>query len=227
MESSRTMSVVEAHLLDDTTPVSSLSLVEIAGRLEKITSAIEVERAKERTARKVYKVVVEEVEAEVERIRVYARTLVIEQRRRMSSFDGMLSRQQGGATGGTGGTGGTGAADVRELKPSEPRDAEVYNGRFDDDETEGGSHGRLNISDAILKIWTLSKYKQPLTTEEITRALVEVGYTTKAVPRSIKSTLNQALAKLCRDRKVRRFRTDGEEIDATDAHSRARKYMAV
>jgi len=215
MESSRTMSVLEANLPDDATPISALTLVEIAGRLEKITSAIEMERAKERAARKVYKAVVEEVEAEVERIRVYARALLTEQKRRMSSFDGMLSRQQSGAPGNH---------ELRELKLNESVGVESLDGRA---VASGTESGRLNISDAILKIWTISKYRHPLTTEEITRALSEVGYMTRAAPRSIKSTLNQALAKLCRDRKVRRFRTDGEEIDASDSHSRARKYMAV
>lgn len=211
------MSVLEAAPHHDATPLSSLTLVEIAGRLEKITSEIEVVRARERAARKVYKAVADEVEAEVERIRVYARSLVSEQRRRMSSFDGMLSRPPSGAA--------TRNGELRELKPTDSGGAEPDHEQAD--EGDPGTSGRLNISDAILKIWTLPKYKHPLTTEEITLALTEVGYTTKAVPRSIKSTLNQALAKLCRDRKVRRFRTDGEEIEPTNQHSRARKYMAV
>ena len=89
----------------------------------------------------------------------------------------------------------------------------------------GGGGGRLSIADAMLKIWTLEQYKRPLTTEEIMQALTDVGYTSKASPRSMKSTLNQVLAKLCRERRIRRFRTDGEEIDASDTHSRARMYL--
>jgi hypothetical protein len=88
-----------------------------------------------------------------------------------------------------------------------------------------GIGGRMSINEAVLKVWTLSTPALPLTTEEIAQGLPAVGYSTRAAPKSIKSTLNQALAKLCRDRKVRRFRTDGTEIDPQDTHSRARKYL--
>lgn len=220
MESSRTTFVPEVGLLEDCRPPGELSLVEIAERLEQVTRAIEAERSVEREARRAYQDVAARVEAQVKQIRDHARALVDEQRRRMASFDGMFARN------------GNGVSAIQEVKP--PRGLE------DDDDTlaiagrtvlvgqhEGASRGsRLNIYDAVMKVWTIDKYQAPLTTTEIARAIKDVGYVTRAAPRSMKSTLNQALAKLCRDRRVRRFRTDGTEIPADDHHSRARKYMA-
>jgi hypothetical protein len=200
MESSRTVNVPEARLGNDDRAPSELTLVEIAERLERVTGAIEAERVRERESRREYKAVAEETEARIKQIRELAQSLVQEQRRRMASFDGMFANQQGA---------------MKEVKP---RGSE-----------RGGPPpaGRLSIIDAVLKVWSLEHYDEPLTTEEIAQALPEVGYSTKAAPRSIKSTLNQALAKLCRERKVRRFRTDGTEIPPEDSYSRARKYMAV
>jgi len=219
MDTSREISI-DAGMLDDARPASELTLVEIAGRLEKITSAIEGERARERVARKAYKVVADEVEAEIERIRGYARTLVTEQRRRIDSFNGMLGKASPPPLSQSGSSG-----EMREIKFADHLgELGFENGSAGRDVYPGA---RLSITEAILKVWALERNSRPLTTEEIARALPEVGYTTKAAPRSVKSTLNQALAKLCRDRKIRRFRTDGEEIDASDTHSRARKYMAV
>jgi hypothetical protein len=216
MNSSRDTSTLES-VFGDGRPVTELSLVEIASRLEKITSAIEEQRTRERGARKVYKTVAEEVEQEIERIRGHARTLLMEQRRRMDSFNGMLSKSPDPLPPATNGR------DLREVKMGgalASLELEPRTGR----ET-GAAGGRLSIADAMLKVWTLDQYNRPLTTEEIMQALTDVGYTSKASPRSMKSTLNQVLAKLCRERRIRRFRTDGAEIDASDTHSRARKYL--
>jgi len=84
---------------------------------------------------------------------------------------------------------------------------------------------KKNISEAIVAVWALPDYDEPLTTEEIAEALPDVGYESKAAPRSLKSSLNQALAKLCRDGRVARFRMDGSIIDANETKARARKYM--
>ncbi len=139
----------------------------------------------------------------------------------MASFDGMIAERHAN---------GNGA--IREIKSVHALDENTvlavaapssHRPRPD----PGSRPGRLNIYDAIMKVWTLEKYRTPLTTSEISRAIKDVGYVTRAAPRrSMKSTLNQALAKLCRDRAVRRFRTDGTEISPEDHHSRARKYMA-
>lgn len=182
---------------------AEMSLVEIAQQLEQVTSLIEAERVREREARQAYKAVAEQVEANVAQIRARARDLLAEQRRRMSSFDGLI----GNPTGGPGGGGGDGrlkAASQSEAKPSGKK---------------------LNLADAILMIWAKGGYNEPLTTEEISGALADVGYSSKASDRSLKSTMNQALAKLCRERKLRRYRIDGTEIAASDHKSRARRYM--
>lgn len=84
-----------------------------------------------------------------------------------------------------------------------------------------------SLGPAILRIWTLDKYRRPLTTDQLVVALKEVGYQSKAAPRSLKSALNQTLAKLCRDGKIRKYRLDGQPIDAGDTGARARRYMAV
>jgi hypothetical protein len=222
MESSRTTFVPEVELLEDRRPPGELSLVEIAERLERVTHAIEAERCTEREARRVYQETATKVEGNIAAIRAHARELVEEQRRRMASFDGMIGERH---LNGNGNGHGHSYGSIRELKP----------GAHDDHAQplavaapgEGaGRHGRLNIYEAVMRVWTVDKYSVPLTTSEISRAIKDVGYVTRAAPRSMKSTLNQALAKLCREKLVRRFRTDGTEIDPDDHRSRARKYMA-
>ncbi len=216
MNSTHDTTIIDSLPLADGRAVSELSLVEIASRLEKITSTIEEQRSRERAARKAYKSVADDADREIERIREYARVLLLEQRRRVESFSGMLSRTTeplpppGGSR------------DLRELKlngPIDPAHHDRSSPPFNP------ADARMSISEAMLKIWSVDKYNRTLTTEEIASALIEIGYTSKASPRSMKSTLNQVLAKLCRERRIRRFRTDGQEIDAADTHSRARKYL--
>lgn len=86
---------------------------------------------------------------------------------------------------------------------------------------------RLNIADAILAVWTLPERQRPLSSDEIGMLLNEIGYVSQANPRSLKSSVNQALAKLCRDGRVMRIRSDGTRIPSRDTRSRARKYVAA
>lgn len=190
--------------------MSAMSLVQIAQELEQVTSHIEAERTREREARQAYRAVAEQVESSIAAIRQRARDLLAEQRRRMNSFDGLIGNTPPGHNGPDtpGGRAQKNGRDssVREVKP-----------------TPGGR--KLNLTDAILTIWTKGGFSEPLTTEEISSALPDVGYSSKASDRSLKSTMNQALAKLCRERKLRRYRIDGTEISASDKKSRARRYM--
>ncbi|HYE63844.1 MAG TPA: hypothetical protein VD997_17770 [Phycisphaerales bacterium] len=187
-------------------PVNEMSLVEIAEQLEKVTSWIEAQRVKEREARAAYTAVAQQVESSVSQIRQYAQQLVDAQNRKVSSFSGMLNKDQGRNNVGqrrvgNGGSGGAGAG-----RPTA---------------------GKMNIADAILAIWSLDRYQEQLTTEEIGDALPETGYRSNAAPTSLKSSINQALAKLCRSGQVIRFRSDGSRISARDNKSRARKYIAA
>lgn len=77
------------------------------------------------------------------------------------------------------------------------------------------------LAEAILTV----QYPEPLSTDEILAALGEAGFASNATDRSLKSSLNQALARLCRDGKVTRYRLDGEPIPEHDTRSRARRYM--
>lgn len=228
MESSRTTFVPEVELLEDRRPPGELSLVEIAERLERVTHAIETERTAEREARRVYQEVASRVEGNIAAIRAHARELIEEQRRRMASFDGMIGdRHLNGNGNGNGNGHGHSHGSIRELKPGlGDADDRMQTLAVSAPGEGAGRQGRLNIYEAVMRVWTVDKYRLPLTTSEISRAIKDVGYVTRAAPRSMKSTLNQALAKLCREKLVRRFRTDGTEIDPDDRHSRARKYMA-
>jgi len=192
-------------------PVNEMTLVDIAEQLEKVTSWIEAQRVKEREARTAYQQVAQQVESSVSQIRQYAQQLVDAQNRKVSSFSGMLNKDQsqnGLSNQGRRGGGGGGRAGVG---PGRPR----------------GSGGKMNIADAILAIWSLDRHQEQLTTEEISDALPETGYKSNAAPTSLKSSINQALAKLCRSGQVIRFRSDGSRIGARDNKSRARKYIAA
>jgi hypothetical protein len=183
-------------------PVSDMSLVEIAEQLDKVTSWIEGQRVQEREARAAYQQVAQRVESAIAQIRLHAQELIQAQNRKVSSFSGMLGREPGQAA-----PRGRGPA----RKGGE----------------ESGRGGKMNISDAILAIWSLDRYQEQLTTEEIGEALPQTGYKSNAAPTSLKSSINQALAKLCRSGQVIRFRSDGSRISARDNKSRARKYIAA
>jgi hypothetical protein len=181
-------------------PVHEMNLVEIAEQLERVTSWIEAQRVKEREARVIYQAVAQQVEGVVQQIRSYAQQLVDAQHRKVSSFSGMLTKDQ-----------------AQTLQARSTRHAAAArNGK-----------GKMNIADAILSIWSLDRYRESLTTEEIGDALPETGYKSSAAPTSLKSSINQALAKLCRSGQVIRFRSDGSRIPPKDNKSRARKYIAA
>jgi hypothetical protein len=182
-------------------PVSEMSLVDIAEQLDKVTSWIEGQRVQEREARAQYTQVAQRVEAAIAQIRQYAQELIQAQNRKVSSFSGMLGRDAGQPA-------------ARGRGP----------GRRGE---EGARGGKMNISDAILAIWSLDRYQEQLTTEDIGEALPQTGYKSNAAPTSLKSSINQALAKLCRSGQVIRFRSDGSRISARDNKSRARKYIAA
>jgi hypothetical protein len=184
-----------------TKPVNEMNLVEIAEQLEKVTSWIEAQRVKEREARVIYQAVAQQVEGAVTQIRSYAQQLVDAQQRKISSFSGMLTKEQ---------------VQALQSKASRPAGGSARNGK-----------GKMNIADAILAIWSLDRFRESLTTEEIGEALPETGYKSNAAPTSLKSSINQALAKLCRSGQVVRFRSDGSRIPARDNKSRARKYIAA
>lgn len=183
-------------------PVSEMNLVELAEQLERVTSWIEAQRVKEREARVIYQSVAQQVEGAVQQIRHYAQQLVDAQQRKMSSFSGMLTKEQAQALQARAARNGSSGA--------------TRNGK-----------SKMNIADAILAIWSLDRYHEALTTEEIGEALPETGYKSNAAPTSLKSSINQALAKLCRSGQVIRYRSDGSRIAPRDNKSRARKYIAA
>lgn len=176
---------------------SDLSLVEVAEQLEKVTGWIETQRVREREARAIYDRVRQETEANISRIRDYAKELVKHQQRKMSSFSGLLGQPE---------------APVGMSRP-----APVL---------RSGAMPK-NLAEAILAIWSLDRYTDPLTTEDIAAALKDVGYKTDAAEASIRSSVNQALAKLCGTGRVVRLRADGSPIPPRDKTSRARKYVAA
>lgn len=182
-------------------PISEMSLVEVAEQLEKVTSWIEAQRVREREARNAYQAIATVVEANIREIRKYGQALYDLQHKRMTSFQGLLGHSNGSPA--PLGGGKPGRQETAAMSP------------------------KKNIAEAILAIWDLEKFREPLTTEDITDALPDVGYKSTAAPTSLKSSINQALAKLCRQAKVVRYRSDGSRIPIRDTKSRARKYMAA
>lgn len=177
-------------------------MVEIAEQLERVTSWIEAERVKEREARKEYDAIAKDVESRIAQIKAFAQQLLDHQGRKVSSFNGLLGRDE------VPHVNGTGKHAKLAMKPMVPANVK-------------------NIADAILAIWSLDRYNDSLTTEEIAEALPETGYQTNAAPTSLRSSINQALAKLCRTAKVIRYRSDGTRISPKDNKSRARKYISA
>lgn len=195
---STTATAMPAGQFGDGREPSDLSLVEVAEQLEKVTGWIEAQRVREREARAIYDRVRQETESNIARIRDYAKELVKHQQRKMSSFSGILGQPETPA-------------------PSAARSAPVF---------RSGSTPK-NLAEAILAIWSLDRYTDPLTTEDIAAALKDVGYKTDAAEASIRSSVNQALAKLCGTGRVVRLRADGSPIPPRDKTSRARKYVAA
>lgn len=182
-------------------PVADLTLVEIAEQLEKVTGWIEAQRVRERDARRAYDLISQQVEANVDQIRKYANDLLNAQRKRMNAFDGLLGRQ-----------------------PEAPMSRA---GRSTTPPQGGGKSAKKNIVEAIYDVWSIDRYAEPLTTEEIIAALPDTGYASNAAASSLKSSVNQALAKLCKVGRVVRLRADGTVIPPKDKTSRARKYLAA
>lgn len=185
--------------MGETRDPSDLSLVEIAEQLEKVTGWIETQRVREREARAAYDRVRQETESNIARIRDYAKELVKHQQRKMSSFSGILGQ------------------------PEAPKSS--AGSRTSPSPRTGGTP--KNLAEAILAIWSLDRYSEALTTEDIAAALKDVGYQTDAAEASIRSSVNQALAKLCGTGRVVRLRADGSPIPPRDKSSRARKYIAA
>lgn len=178
--------------------LSSLTLVQIAERLDRVTSQIEAERAREREARARYREVADQVDSRIQAIKSEASALVREQQRRLASFESSLGAHR------------SPGASVGARVPS----------------LDGPPVAPANISEAIVMLWTLPEYDQPMTTDEIAEALPAVGYESKAAPRSLRSAVNQALGKLCRVGKMQKYRQDGSPIDPRDRGARARRYKA-
>lgn len=195
-------------------PVSEMTLIEISEQLERVTSWIEAERVKEREARAAYQAVATQVEARIQQIRKYAEDLVSAHGRKLNAFSGMLGRMPE-------------AIEMPSFGGSKPaRNGHSKPVSVSVSGASSGSDERRNLADFIESIWSLPRYREALTTEEIAEALPDTGYQTTAAPNSIKSSINQSLAKLCQAGRVVRLRADGSRISARDLTSRARKYIA-
>lgn len=198
MEPTTAMTSNAGQLAESRDP-SELSLVEIAEQLEKVTGWIETQRVREREARAAYDRVRQETESNISRIRDYAKELVKHQQRKMSTFSGILGQ------------------------PEAPKS---FAGSRTSPSPRAGVTPK-NLAEAILAIWSLDRYREALTTEDIAAALKDVGYQSDAAEASIRSSVNQALAKLCGTGRVVRLRADGSPIPPRDKSSRARKYIAA
>lgn len=181
-----------------------MSLVEVAEQLEKVTSWIEQQRVQEREARQNYEQVKARVESSISHIKSYTKQLLEAQRRKMNSFDTML-----------------GQAVQQQQAPA------AHAGRRSSGHSAPSGQPPRNMPEAIMAIWTTGKHSEPLTTEEIVEALSEVGYESNAKPSSLKSSVNQAIAKLAQTGYLIRMRSDGTRISIRDKNSRARKYIAA
>jgi len=182
-------------------PVGEMSLVEISEELERITKLIEDERVKEREARAVYDVVAKACEANIALIKKYAQDLRNNHLKRVAAFDGLL---------------GVETVPTRPNLLQRPSAAPARK-----------AGAKQNIQDAIFAIWDNSNFARELTTDEIIEGLRANGFTSAASERSLKSSINQNLAKLCRVEKVVRLRADGTKIGSRDTTSRAKMYIAA
>lgn len=184
---------------DPSRSVTDLNLMEVAEQLDQIGGWIEHERQRETEARRIFETTVRDVESKVHAIRGYAEKLMEQHRRKMSAFDGLLGK-------------------------SSPRNPLARVATFP---KAAASKEPRNLGEAIVSIWTLDRYAEPMTTEEIAEALADVGYESDAAATSLRSSINQALAKLCKVGRIVKFRADGSQISPKDHTSRARKYLAA
>jgi hypothetical protein len=180
--------------------VAELTMVEIAEHLDRIPGLIEAERRREAEAREVYEAVARDSEQRARLIREYAEKLLEQHKRKMSAFDGMLSRPA-------------------VVTPRAPLGRTATFPK--------SAAAPKNLAEAIVSIWALDRYSEAMTTEEIAEAIKDVGYESDAAETSLRSSINQALAKLCKVGRVVKFRADGSPISPKDHTSRARKYLAA
>ena len=178
---------------------SSMTLVEIAEELEAAASRIETSRAVEREARARYQATADECIEHIERIKTRIAALVAEQHRKTSPIDG-LSRNADAA-------GSMVEAKTGGSLP--PRQGPVR-----------------TLADAILRVWDQTPEPEPLTTAQILDLLPSVGYRSRAAPKSLKSSLNQVIAKLCQSGELVKFRSDGTRLESDGEGVRARKYLS-
>lgn len=186
---------------DNSRPVAELTMVEIAEQLDRIGGLLEAERRRESEARAVYEAVAGDVNLKIQTITSYAERLVEQHKKKLNAFDGLFAKT-----------------------PALPRPSPL--GRSATFAKPAGSSPK-NLAEAIVSIWTLDRYSEAMTTEEIAEALKDVGYESDAASTSLRSSINQALAKLCKVGRVVKFRADGSQISPKDHTSRARKYLAA
>lgn len=188
---------------DMSRPVSELSMVEVAEQLEKVSGWIEAERERERDAKATYDTVAREVDARIKSIKQFAEKLFDYQKRKLSALEGNFTK-------------------TSVVTRPGVRSASFAKGNST---PSGGKPA--NLAEAIISIWTHDRYAEPMTTEEIAEALRDIGHETDAAPTSLRSSINQSLAKLCKVGRVVKFAADGTQIDPRDRTSRARKYLAA
>ncbi len=81
------------------------------------------------------------------------------------------------------------------------------------------------IDEAVMAVWALDDARMPLTSEVVTERLHLTGYETRAAPKSLRSTVNQAIARLCQSGRLLKLRGDGTHLDSSNPAARARKYV--
>lgn len=157
---------------------------------------------KESEARKEYDAIAKEVDSRIAQYQGLVQQLLDFQGRKVSSFNGLLGREESLHVNGT-------EVWQAAMKPMTPANVK-------------------NIADAILAIWSLDKYNDALTTEEIAEVLPDTGYQNETPAADFVKVEHQpVLAKLCRTAKVIRYRSDGTRISPKDNKSRARKYISA
>ncbi|MEO0511793.1 MAG: hypothetical protein AAF108_02730 [Planctomycetota bacterium] len=115
---------------------------------------------------------------------------------------------------------------VRLLVSEQRRRMPEYDGLAGAAETEieAKPTSRMMMPDAILAIWDLEDCRHPLNTDEIANGLRALGYRTSAAPRSLKSSINQTIARLCNAGRLKKYRSDGTPLANVEG-ARARRYL--